>query len=84
MGLPSREATRLRVSSSPIHSKLSSGYGHHARSHGTRREFESPRVRLDIHMVGYLGVLLVRCWLWWCAQASQSMCESQDYATALY
>ena len=31
----------------PIHSKLSSGYGRHARSHGTRREYESPRVRLE-------------------------------------
>ena len=30
-----------------LHSKLSSGYGHHARSHGTRREYESPRVRLE-------------------------------------
>ena len=30
-----------------VHSKLSSGYGHHARSHGTRREYDSPRVRLE-------------------------------------
>ena len=30
-----------------VHSKYSSGYGHHARSRGTLREYDSRRVRLE-------------------------------------
>ena len=30
-----------------IHSKLSSGFGHHATSRGTLRVYKSPRVRLE-------------------------------------